>query len=170
MTMKTLICDTNIFIDLIQAQALDTFWQLPQETYTTDLVIAEMTVPAQQAQLVSAQREGRLIVLELSGEEIGQVAQFTTQRNLKRITDKSVLFKAIELRCCLLTGDRQLRLEAQDRGIEVHGSLWVIQQIHRARLATQTELLQMVDDLAKNPRIPKKLLQQLRDEISQAST
>ena len=168
--MKTLICDTNIFIDLIQAKALDTFWQLSQETYTTDLVMAEMTDPAQQAQLLSAQREEHLTVLQLSGEEIGQVAQLPTQRNLKRITDKSVLFKAIELRCCLLTGDRQLRLEAQDRGIEVHGSLWIIQQIHRACLAKPDELLCMVDGLAKNPRLPQKLLQQLRDEINQAHT
>jgi predicted nucleic acid-binding protein len=167
-TMKTLICDTNIFIDLIQAQALDTFWRLPYEVYTTDLVMAEMTVPAQKAQLAAAQQAGTLIVLELSGEEVGRVVGLPTQRNLKRITDKSVLFKALELRCCLLTADRQLRLEAQNQGIEVHGSLWVIQQIRLTHLATQTELLRMVDALAKNPRISPELLQDLRDDINEA--
>jgi predicted nucleic acid-binding protein len=168
--MKTLICDTNIFIDLIHAQALDTFWRLPHDVYTTDLVLAEMTVPAQKAQLIAAQAAGNLIVLELSGEEIGRVAGLATQRKLKRITDRSVLFKALALQCCLLTGDGLLRREAEEQGLEVHGSLWVIEQIHLACLATQVELLRMVDELEKNPRLPKKLLQQLRDEISQAST
>jgi len=132
--MKTLICDTNIFIDRIRAQALDTFWRLPHEVYTTDLVLAEMTVPAQKAQLTAAQAAGNLTVLELSGEEIGHKAGLATQQGLSSMAP------------------------------------WVIQQIHQACLATRTELLHMVDGLAKNPRLPKKLLQQLRDEISQAST
>ena len=132
--MKTLICDTNIFIDLIHAQALDTFWRLPHDVYTTDLVLAEMTVPAQKAQLIAAQAAGNLIVLELSGEEIGRVAGLAIQQGLSSMAP------------------------------------WVIHRIHLACLATQVELLYTVDGLARNPRLPKKLLQQLRDEISQAST
>ena len=48
------------------------------------------------------------------------------KRNLKRITDKSVLWKSIQLNCPLLTGDRKLKNEAEESGIEVHGTLWVI--------------------------------------------
>lgn len=168
--MKTLICDTNIFIDLIQAQALDPLWAFSQEVYTTDLVMAEILVPEQRDQLSAAQRAGRLTVLELSGEEIAQIVQFPTQRNLKRITDKSVLFKALELHCCLLTGDGPLRQEAEAQGIEVHGSIWVISQIHQRGLASTSELLNMVNILSQNPRLPQKELQKLRDEISHPPT
>ncbi|HNK51407.1 MAG TPA: hypothetical protein PKX75_20460, partial [Nitrospira sp.] len=36
----------------------------------------------------------------------------------------------------LLTGDRSLRTFATDRKIEVHGLLWVVDQLHRNSIAT----------------------------------
>ena len=69
------------------------------------------------------------IVFDLCFEEIQAAIRLKTKKNLKRIADKSVLWKAFDLKCMILTGDKNLRLEAESRGLEVHGVLWVIKTL-----------------------------------------
>ena len=70
-------------------------------------------------------------VYEFTEEEIESIANLKTRKNLKRFTDRSVIWKARDLRCPLLTGDRKMKEEAKEMGIEVHGSIWVVDEIVR---------------------------------------
>ena len=114
--MKILVTDTNVFIDLIQASALDLFFQCRFEICTTDLVLEEMSLPEQRIQIDKHIAGNRLQLLELTANEILEAYNLPTKCNLKRITDKSVLLKAIQLQTCLLTGDGDLRKEGLRAG------------------------------------------------------
>lgn len=95
--MKIIITDTNVFIDLIQSGALRHFFLLNYEFCTTDLVIEEIQVPVQRLQLEEFIKSGALRVISLDSSEIRAAVELPTQCNLKRITDKSVLLKAIQI-------------------------------------------------------------------------
>ena len=166
--MKIIITDTNVFIDLIKSGALDFFFQCPFEVCTTDLVLEEIKPPEQRALIDKHVTTNRLRVLQLSAEDIFAAIQLPTQSNLKRITDKSVLLKAIQMQACLLSGDGDLHKEGQRAGLEVRGSLWVIREIWLAGLSNVKDLLFMLDELSRNTRLPVVAIEELRKEILEA--
>ncbi len=164
--MIIIITDTNVFIDLIQSGALDYFFQLPYDIRTTDLVLEEIKRPEQQSALDKFRSDGHLTVLELDAGEIREALELQTQTTLNRITDRSVLLKAIHLQCPVLSGDGALRKECERRGLQVHGSIWVIREIWLAGLGNSEVLSVMLDALMNNSRLPGHELEKLRREIS----
>ena len=166
--MTIIITDTNVFIDLIQSGVLSHFFQLNYEICTTDLVVEEIKLPAQQQQLATYTANGKLKVLMLDSAEIREAIELPTECNLRRITDKSVLLKAIYLQCMVLSGDGDLRKECTRHGLEVHGSLWVIRELWIARLVEQERLLTALDALERNTRLPITEMEKLRLEIREA--
>lgn len=119
--MKLLITDTCVFFDLLSIGALPEFFGLDFEICTTVFVIDEINKSEQKKEIDVFIRSNKLTVYEFSEDEIDAIQMMEIKRNLKRITDKSVLWKSIQLNCPLLTGDRKLRNEAEDFGLEVHG-------------------------------------------------
>ena len=45
------------------------------------------------------------------------------------VEDRTVLFLALEVDAILITGDRRLRLEGLRRNLEVHGLLWILDEL-----------------------------------------
>lgn len=118
---------------------------LSYDICTTDFVVKEILESDQKAQIESFIRAMKLTVFKLTADEVEAVRQFSTQRYFKGITDKTVLWKAYQLKCPLLTGDKKLRNEAEDLNIEVHGSIWVINELIEKGIvswAKGTELLE----------------------------
>lgn len=165
--MTIIITDTNVFIDLIQSGALSHFFQLNYEICTTDLVVEEVKVPEQQQQLEAYQKSGRLEIITLESTEIRDAVQLPTHWELKGIVDRTVLLKAIHLQCMVLSGDGNLRKECEHRGLDVHGSIWVIREIWLAELADSEQLLGMLEVLGRNTRLPERELEKLRKEIGE---
>jgi predicted nucleic acid-binding protein len=59
------------------------------------------------------------------------------------------------LNCALLTCDNALRKEAIHLGLEVHGSLWVIEEFRKENLKTNNECIGLYDQLKTiNTRLP----------------
>ena len=164
--MTLIITDTNIFIDLIKSGALNHFFQLNYEICTTDLVVEEVKIPEQQRQLENHKASGRLKIFGLESGEIREAHQLPTHWELKGIVDRTVLLKAIHLQCMVLSGDGNLRKECEHRGLEVHGSLWVIREIWLAALAAPEHLIEILEALSSNTRLPAKDLEKLRREIA----
>ncbi|MCK9414664.1 MAG: hypothetical protein M0Q53_20350 [Prolixibacteraceae bacterium] len=50
-------------------------------------------------------------------------------RSNKSFPDRTVLWKAKQFKCALLTCDSTLRKKAEAHGLEVRGSIWVIKQL-----------------------------------------
>jgi len=132
--MKLIVTDTNVFFDMMSIEVLPDFFGLDFEICTTDFVVNEIIRIDQADQINNFIRSKQLTVFKLSADEIEEVVNMKTKRNLRRITDKSVLWKALQLKCRLVTGDKNLRIEAEEQGLEVNGSLWVIRTLVETKI------------------------------------
>ena len=150
--MKLIITDSSVFFDIIKIQALPEFFALSFEIYTTDFVKGEILESEQREQIEIFIRSKKLTVFELTEKEIEEVEKFQTKRFFKTLIDKTVLWKAKQLNCVLLTGDAKLKNEAIDQDVKVHGSLWVIQTIVEQKIigaemgVEYLEMLKVIND------------------------
>jgi len=62
--------------------------------------------------------------------------------------------------CILLTGDKQLRILADGKGIDVHGFLWVVDELYRCEVSAADVLCGALRLLADDPavRLPRREL------------
>ena len=62
--------------------------------------------------------------------------------------------------CILLTGDKQLRILAVEEGIDVHGFLWVVDELYRCEISAANALCSALRFLADDPavRLPRREL------------
>jgi len=158
-----------VFFDMMSIEILPDFFGLDFEICTTDFVVAEIKKIEQADQIQTFIRSKQLTVFKFTVEELEAVLNLKTTRNLRRITDKSVLWKALELKCTLLTGDKNLRNEAQEQGLEVRGSLWVIRILAEKDKIRATQAIQFLELLKSvNGSVPKeeidKLISQLKSK------
>ena len=153
--MKLIITDTNIFFDIISIGALPEFFSLDYEICTTVFVIQEIKLSDQKAAIEAFIRAKDLTVIEFTSDEIGEIEGFETNKSFKGITDKSVLWKSLQLDCPLLTGDRKLRIEAEGHGVEVHGAIWVIVRLVENCMISKVKGIQLLESLKQvNSSLP----------------
>lgn len=154
--MRIIITDTNVIFDIIKIGALPEFFSLDYEICTTVFVIAEI-LPTPQRDLVETFiRAKNLTVFGFSAEEVEAVEKFDTERNLKRFTDKSVIWKSLQMNCPMLTGDRKMKEVAEKMGIEVHGSIWVIEELVSNNLISKEKAITLFEQLLiTNSWLPK---------------
>lgn len=160
--MKLFITDTNVFFDLMNIEALPEFFGLDFEICTTDFVVNEILRLEQAEQIKNFIRSKQLTVFTFSSDEIDEVVNLKTKRMLRRIADKSVLWKTLQLKCKLLTGDKSLRNEAEENGLEVHGSIWVVMKIVDAKLLSAEKGIELFEKLKiVNGSLPKEEIEKL---------
>ncbi|MCF8224113.1 MAG: PIN domain-containing protein [Bacteroidales bacterium] len=153
--MKLIITDTNIFFDIISIGALPEFFSLDYEICTTVFVIEEIIKSDQREVIEVFIRAKEINVIDFSAEEISEIYDFKTEKNFKGITDKSVLWKSHQLKCPLLTGDKKLRTEAENKGVEVHGSIWVITSLVENCLIEKSKGIKLLESLKEvNSSLP----------------
>lgn len=153
--MKLLITDTNIFFDIISIGALPEFFSLDYDICTTVFVIDEIKRSDQREAIEIFIRAKEINVIDFTAVEIGEIYGLHTNRNFKGITDKSVLWKSLKLDCPLLTGDRKLRKEAEEQGVEVHGTLWVIRSLVNNDLIDRIKGIHLLETLKRvNSSLP----------------
>jgi len=121
--------DANLFIDLCEINLVERFFELPLEFHTTQPISNELE-QEQLQRLVPFITQQQLSVRHLTQSEIDNLASISTQSRKLSREDLSVYFYARELdNCMILTEDNRLRKEAQRQGFEVHGILWVFEQL-----------------------------------------
>lgn len=133
------INDANLLIDLCEVQLIPAFFSLPLVFHTTQLIMSELE-EGQAAQLQPYIQNGALYVRHLSREEIESLDTLSPHSRKLSRQDLSLYFYARELgECMILTGDNRLRQEAQRQGFEVHGILWVFEQLVHHQLLKATD-------------------------------
>lgn len=95
------------FFDVINIGALPEFFSLDFEICTTAFVIAEIKHLSQREMIDAFIRAKKLTVYDFSPEEIDDVQNFESTKSLKRFTDKSVIWKSLQIQCPMLTGDKK---------------------------------------------------------------
>ncbi|MYC64765.1 MAG: hypothetical protein F4X12_00335 [Acidobacteriia bacterium] len=158
--MRLIVSDSSCLIDLRKASLLEAFLDLPYEVLIPDALFEEELVrftPAQKDLLL----QGGLKVVEVPAESVLRARAIVGDYPQLSIHDAFAfaLADSCEDRM-LLTGDSGLRALAESYRLEVHGTLWVIDQIHNAGLAPTKVLLAVLRDFTDDPnvRLPRREL------------
>lgn len=124
MTQQVYISDTNIWIDFRNAGLLGALFALPFELCSTDFVLNELE-DFDPAALVA---QG-LVVHDLDETATARLFDLMNAHNNSSLADVSCYLLAQEAGYPLLTGDGRLRKQATQDGIQVHGVLWLLDQL-----------------------------------------
>lgn len=162
--MRLVVTDTNVFIDLMNVDALTAFFALAFEVHTTDFVVNELDLD-QQELLLPFRGKGQLVVACFSVAEVKEFEMMRTKVVIQ-FTDRSVVYLAMRFKGMILSGDKNLWKECKARKLDVHGSVWVIEQIWNKRLLPPVSCIERLENLKKtNARLPKDKIDALIERI-----
>lgn len=155
--MKILVNDTNIFIDLHSVGLLEEMCRLPYEIHTVDLVVAEIADADQRRIFDELVARGEISVDGFTADEVIEIVEehSSVSGNLS-IPDCSVCYFARKHNVSMLTGDRRLRRYAEEQSIEVHGILFIFDELVRHDIISTSMAADRLEELfAINARLPK---------------
>ncbi|MCF7752438.1 hypothetical protein KQ945_16890 [Bacillus subtilis subsp. subtilis] len=123
--MRLVVTDANILIDLAAGGLLHDMFGLPDWAFCVPdtLYVEEL-----------AQHHGALPAMGLKvvaqpPDAVAHVMQLRQRYRRTSINDLFALTLAHRLGCALLSGDGPLRAAAKDEGVEVHGTLWLMEAL-----------------------------------------
>ncbi len=150
--MKIAIKDANVLIDMEVAELFDLWFQLGHETMTTDLIDAELRKGRHQRALDYI-KAGHIKVEPCSPDFLSDALGLMKEiGGGLSIQDGSVLLLAMQRDAMLLSGDKPLRIAANARQIEVHGTLWIFDQLVESRLMRKAIAAQKLSHLFESDR------------------
>lgn len=155
--MKILVNDTNIFIDLHSVGLLEEMCRLPYEIHTVDFVVAEIADADQRRIFDELVDRGEIYVDGFTADEVIEIVEehSSVSGNLS-IPDCSVCYFARKHNVPMLTGDRRLRRYAEEQSIEVHGILFIFDELVRHDIISTSMAADRLEELfAINARLPK---------------
>lgn len=155
--MKTAVQDANIIFDLFNIDLLDAFFELEIEIFITDFIAGEINKSEQKEFINKYISTGKIIVLNTTPEEIIELISIRNQTRGLSIADCSILFHATKNKAFILTGDNTLRKYAESNQIEVHGILWVLDElIKEKQISEKKAYLKLTQLMETNSRLPRK--------------
>jgi predicted nucleic acid-binding protein len=165
--MKVVITDVSVFFDLYQLEVLPEFFALELEVHTTNFVYNEIVNSEQRNEFELFVRSKKLHIIKITAEEEQKIYSMQLSRSNWSFPDKTVLWKAMQLKCALLTCDNKLRIEAQSKGLEVHGSIWVLSELIEQNVISKSKGVELLELMkVVNARLPlediDKLIKQLK--------
>jgi predicted nucleic acid-binding protein len=146
--MPILVSDPSMLIDLERAALVEASCRLPQGLVVADLLYNRELAAHGGARWLNS----GLAVAELSDIEV-QIAQ-GARADVRQLSlaDSFAFALARERRWPLLTGDNALRLYAVSRNLDVHGVLWVIDELRVHRVLSGKQLRVALETIAGHPR------------------
>ena len=113
---------------------------LPCAFFTTSLVFDELE-PTQQAQFSRYIKSGVFRIEELTGSQLAEIRKIQLGKPSLSVQDCSAFFQAATKQAILITSDNALRKFAEKERQEVHGHLWVFDQMVEANCITGQEAI-----------------------------
>ena len=138
--MRTIVIDTNCMLQIYKGGlvsgllSLPYRFAIPQPLFETEL----LSIPAKdKAEFIQFGLEVRILTFDQI-----ERSEFIRSRNRTlSFNDCSAFVAASDIEdSILLTGDKPLRKHASSDAVEVHGVLWVIDQIHAANILSPGNL------------------------------
>jgi predicted nucleic acid-binding protein len=128
--MTIVVHDASVLIDLLECELEENWCSLNLRLITTSFVWREINRRHQKTRLKTFVDRGALIIEPVGAETITEIFQLKTEMSPGvTVEDISVLLLSIRLRAVLLSSDGLLRRQAESRGIEVHGILWMLETL-----------------------------------------
>jgi predicted nucleic acid-binding protein len=153
--MKVVITDVSVFFDLFYLQVLPEFFALDLEIHTTNFVYNEIIHGVQKSEFDVFERSKKLHIIKITVSDEDEIRAMPLTRSNRSFPDKTVLWKAMHLKCILLTCDNRLKIEALAQGLEVHGSIWVIRQLIDNAIISKSRGIELYEKMKIiNSRLP----------------
>lgn len=147
-----IITDTNIFIDLENADLIDDFLKAGWGVATTDFVLTELDDLS-----LEKIKTYKVRIEELNGKEMEELENFRAQHNRISVVDISVLLLSEKLNGILLSGDRALvKLCTNRKKVVSHGILWVLEKMLEIKVITYKQAYEgLCKIVLEGARLPK---------------
>jgi predicted nucleic acid-binding protein len=141
--MRIVVSDSSCLIDLRKVSMLDLLLRLPYEFLIPNTLFEEELLKFTTTQKKALIRGG-LKVVDLPGEKVLRAQAIVRELPQLSVHDGFAFALAESHRdCILLSGDECLRDLAAKHKMDVHGVLWVLDELHANRL-TPTRTIQTV--------------------------
>ena len=152
--MKIIVNDANILIDLVELKILPYFFQLEFEFHTTAMILEEL-FEEQQEELIPYIETGKLIVDDITEEDLIEILMIRATKPTLSEQDCSAFYQARKKSAVLITSDNTLRKFAKNNNLEVHGHLWVFDNLVDKSIITGKIAVAKLDDLhtVVNPKL-----------------
>src|SRR5258708_6450469 len=129
--MRIIVSDSSCLIDLRKAVLLDAFLELPFEILIPNTLFEDELLKFTTAQKKDLIRAG-LKVVDIPGTGVLRAREVIIANPHLSIHDGfAYVLAETHKGCILLTGDGWLRTLATANSIDVHGVLWVVDQVHK---------------------------------------
>ncbi|MGB0712308.1 MAG: PIN domain-containing protein [Gammaproteobacteria bacterium] len=142
-----LISDANILIDFECCGLLAELFQLDHDIAVPDLLY-EQELREQHPDLP---KHG-LQVLEMNGALIARAARLNLRYPAPSMNDLFTLALAQDRHCPLLSGDKQLRIAAEQEGVKVHGTLWLAELMLERGCTSPAKMREAFDTMKTSGR------------------
>lgn len=122
--MQLLVSDSNVPIDIEHVNLTDSMFSM-KIIFTVPDVLFEKELKSRHGHLIDL----GLKIKSLSDKAVDRAIEFTDKYRQPSELDLFALSLAVEEQCPLLTGDKNLRKAADLEGVQVHGTIWLVNQM-----------------------------------------
>jgi predicted nucleic acid-binding protein len=152
--MIVAIQDANIIIDLLDIGFFAQTFKLRINFHSTHFVLGEIT-EAQMKLITPLIDKGLLVINNANEFEVADIFNLNSQVKALSVADCSVFLLAERLQATILSGDRYLRNYAKKHELNVHGILWIFDQLVRNNVISKSQACQKLKLLMSiNKRLP----------------
>ena len=163
-SLEPALVDTSILIDLYKCNLLSVLPKLVKAEVLKAALILEM-----EPELLDKIRSSGYIVLESPAETASEPVVVETLLKKPGLSGVDILYlhHANITKKKLLTGDRSLRKSAVEKGVKVHGLLWILQTGFDRGVITRKELCACLKKTREDAtfRLPEEAVDRMIEEI-----
>ena len=147
---ELIICDTSIFLKLVEIDLLDKFFLLPWKIHTTDFIINGLKTMKDIGKFKEYCSKGILHVKEFTAKEMDKLIRFHVSKQKEAavtLQDCSCWLLAIDNGYTFLTENRLLSNAAAKSNIDSYGIIYIIEKLKEARLLSKKEAVNKLHKL-----------------------
>ena len=149
--MRVLVSDASILIELAKWSLLEDLFKLPFEFAVPDALYEDELIDLGEIDRKQLQALG-LRIESLDAEGVAQALRYQKARPKLTVHDCFAVTLAVTNDWALLTGDKRMRALADEEHVEVHGVLWVIDQLAEHRIVRKSTLTKVLRGMLDDPR------------------
>ncbi|ABK43875.1 conserved hypothetical protein [Magnetococcus marinus MC-1] len=165
--VRILVSDSSVLIEFSKRGLLEEMFRLPFDFVVPDLLFEEELIDLGQYSRDDLLQFG-LGIEALDPIGVTTALSYQSRRSRLSLVDCFALALASGKKYTLLTGDKPMRTFAETEGIEVHGTLWLMDHLLAEGVVPAEDILVALEAMKNDPRchIPS---QELSRRIQQLS-
>lgn len=145
--MKIVVSDANIIIDLVKLHLVENLFGLNFEFHIPKTIFDNELGSGEQAELLPYIEVNRLQLFSITTDQMREVRTVIGKKPGLSVYDGQAYVTAKVLGATLLTSDKLLRTYANDNRVEVHGHLYILDELVAQMVITPIEASEKLNEL-----------------------